>query len=137
MQQIQESVVTSAVTRLCTALVLAALTVLSTAATAVAQPSYDCRAFGSDPFCSGRCPAGWKQMYRISCVAGSKAYCCRVPAAPPCHQRSNAVGYNPSARVNGKCQRCVEWGKSCNPKVMGGPCLKFVWESCGPPIRLN
>jgi hypothetical protein len=48
-----------------------------------------------------------------------------------------ATGYDPSARVNGKCQQCVEWRKGCDAKVIGPPCLKFVWETCGPPIRIN
>ncbi len=128
----------------CFAIMLAAALFLAGAALApaAAETTFNCRAFGTNPFCSGRCPSGWTQMYRIGCVTGSKAYCCQNKPAVnnrwKC--RAPAAGYNPNRQVNGMCQRCVAWDRrrDCVPKgAMTGACTKFVWERCAPPIRLN
>lgn len=107
---------------------------------ALAETTHNCRAFGKDPLCAGSCPAGWKEMFRIDCVTGSKAYCCEL--APPTESRAKcrvaAAGYDPNREVNGKCQRCVDWERrrDCIPKgAFTGACVKFVWQDCGTPRK--
>lgn len=93
----------------------------------------ECRNFGTEPFCAGRCPAGWyeKGLASHECWSGRKVRCCHRVCVPD----QPAPGYNPNARrrigVRVLCQRCVRWGQTCQTSgPIAGPCIQFTWERC-------
>ncbi|MGH6814818.1 MAG: hypothetical protein ACREC6_03875 [Hyphomicrobiaceae bacterium] len=52
--------------------------------TSTAADARECRWFGKQPFCKGRCPPGWENVWRngqtvrVPCWTGHMRYCCKT-----------------------------------------------------------
>jgi chitinase len=103
---------------------LAFLALLGGSVSASAQS--ECRWFGTQPFCRGQCPSGWKpQMFRgrpfiNRCTTGYQISCCRQPTRIPtgfeaCYWSGTAPFCNGRCRPGEETRRFSKTGngKAC------------------------
>jgi hypothetical protein len=57
----------------------------------------ECRDFGTEPFCAGKCPGGWHEEGFASheCITGRKVRCCKEDDCGPANYGTEGCPYPP------------------------------------------